>query len=257
MALYFINRYFYPDQSATSQLLTDLAVAMADGGHSVTVITSRQNYAEPDLSYPGQGSLHGVRIVRIRTTRYGRRNLVGRAFDYATFYMSLVWALLRLTGPQDVIIAKTDPPMLSVVVGPIARLRGAKLVNWLQDLYPEVAEVIGVGPRALSAPIYRLTKLLRDRSLKSAEFNVVLGEVMADRLEKLGVAPAKIRIIPNWADGELLKPVGEQDNALRREWGLQQRFVAGYSGNLGRAHEYQTLLQAMTQIAQGVTREND
>jgi hypothetical protein len=47
--LYFINRYFYPDQSATSQLLTDLAVALADGGHPVTVITSRQNYAELDF----------------------------------------------------------------------------------------------------------------------------------------------------------------------------------------------------------------
>jgi glycosyltransferase involved in cell wall biosynthesis len=249
VALYFINRYFYPDQSATSQLLTDLAVALADGGRAVTVITSRQNYAEPTVSYPPRGTLNGVKIVRIWTTRFGRGRLIGRAVDYATFYLSLAWTLMRIPQRGDVIVAKTDPPMLSVVAGPIARLRGAKLVNWLQDLFPEVAEVVGVGPRAISGPVYRIMKWMRDRSLQGAQCNVVLGDLMAERVEKLGVAREKIRIIPNWADGEGLRPVAEIDNPLREAWGLRGRFVVGYSGNLGRAHEYLTFLEAMTNLA--------
>ena len=50
---------------------------------------------------------------------------------------------LRVTG--DIIVVKTDPPLLSVVIAPIAWLRGAHLVNWLQDIFPEVAEALNVG----------------------------------------------------------------------------------------------------------------
>ena len=35
-----------------------------------------------------------------------------------------------------------------------------------------------------------------------------------------------------------------EPNPLRGEWGLDGKFVVGYSGNLGRAHEYGTLLAA-------------
>ncbi len=248
MALYFINRYFHPDQSATSQLLTDLAVALAAGGQAVTVITSRQNYADPAISYPPHGTLHGVQIVRIWTTRFGRGSLAGRAVDYVTFYASLAWTLIRMTGRGDVIVAKTDPPMLSVVAWPIARLRGAKLVNWLQDLFPEVAEVVGVGPRGVFRPISGIAKRMRDRSLRKAACNVVLGDLMAERVEMLGVSRERIRIIPNWADGEDLRPVADTVNPLREAWGLRDRFVVGYSGNLGRAHEYLTLLDAMAKL---------
>ena len=45
----------------------------------------------------------------------------------------------------DVIVAKTDPPLLSVVLAPIAKLKGAHLVNWLQDVFPEVVEKLNTG----------------------------------------------------------------------------------------------------------------
>lgn len=50
----------------------------------------------------------------------------------------------RLTREGDVIVAKTDPPLISLMGAVVARLRGARLVNWLQDLFPEVAEALGV-----------------------------------------------------------------------------------------------------------------
>ncbi len=145
MALIFLNRYFYPDHSATSQLLSDLAFALASEGQTVTIITSRLSYDDPGLSLPPQETIRGVHINRIWTTRFGRTNLVGRAIDYLTFYGAAAWRLGRLARSGDVIIAKTDPPMLSVIAAPIARWRGAKLVNWLQDLFPEVAEAVGPG----------------------------------------------------------------------------------------------------------------
>jgi colanic acid biosynthesis glycosyl transferase WcaI len=242
----FLNRYFYPDRSATSQVLSDLAFALAERGYRVRVITSRQRYDAPEERLSANETFGGVEIERAWTSRFGRQNLVGRAVDYLTFYVSAAWALACLARRHDVIVSKTDPPMLSVVVGPIAHWRHAKLVNWLQDIYPEIAEVLGVGGGSLSRFSYGLMRTLRNRSLKRAAMNVVVGERMAERIAEFGVPPNHICVIPNWADGKLIEPRDRLSNNCRGAWGLAGKFVVGYSGNLGRAHVYHTLLDAIS-----------
>ena len=47
--------------------------------------------------------------------------------------------LFTITNSNDIIIAKTDPPLISLVAALIAKTKHARLINWLQDLFPEVA----------------------------------------------------------------------------------------------------------------------
>ena len=244
----FLNRYFYPDHSATSQMLSDLAFGLAARGHQVTVITSRLRYDAPDATLPPAERIRNVDIVRIWTSRFGRHNLAGRAVDYVTFYLSAIWAVFRLARRGDVVVAKTDPPMLGVLTAPIARLRGARPVNWLQDVFPEVAQSLGVGRGRGSGLVYGALRWLRDRSLRRAAMNVALGSRMAERLDALGVARERVRVIPNWADCSLITPQDHDRNTLRQSWGLDGKFVVGYSGNLGRAHDYATLLDAIAAL---------
>ena len=145
----FLNRFFYPDHAATSQLLSDLAFALADGGREVHVITSRQRYDEPESLLPARERIRGVEVHRVWTSRFGRNWLPGRTMDYLTFYTSAAWTLFRLAHSDHVIVAKTDPPLISAVAAMVARLRGARLVNWLQDLFPEVAVASGLRVPAL------------------------------------------------------------------------------------------------------------
>ena len=123
-----------------------------------------------------------------------------------------------------------------------ARRRGLHLVNWLQDLYPEVAMALGVP--FVQGPLGRGLLRLRDASLRAADANVVVGERMAEMTRARGIAPERIHVIPNWCDDENIQPIAAADNPLRRDWGLADRFVVGYSGNLGRGHEFQTVLAA-------------
>jgi colanic acid biosynthesis glycosyl transferase WcaI len=240
--LIFANRFFFPDQSATSQILSDLAFHLAQTEREVHVITSRQRYDDPRADLTEEECIRGVQVHRIATTRFGRGALLGRAVDYLSFYASFQTALTRLARPGDIVVAKTDPPLLSIPAMIAARRRGAHLVNWLQDLYPEVAQQLGVpyaGP-----PLGYGLKLLRDSSLRRAAMNVAVGEAMAARVRAAGVDAAKIRVIPNWTDDEEIVPVETADNPLRTEWQLQDKFVVGYSGNLGRAHEFDTMIGA-------------
>ena len=189
--------------------------------------------------------MRGVHIVRVWTSRRGRSRLVGRTLDYLTFYASAAWQVLRSSRRGDVVVAKTDPPLLSIVLMPIVKLRGAKLINWLQDIFPEVAERLNIG-----GPIGRfLAKAVtpfRNWSLRSAKTNVVVGDGMAAHLEAQGISRSKITVINNWADGSLIRPQAQPEIQLRREWLPPGRFVVCYAGNLGRAHDIETALSAMT-----------
>jgi glycosyltransferase involved in cell wall biosynthesis len=239
----FVNRYFYPDISATSQHLSDLAFHLAREGVPVHVVTSRQAYSDAQARLGADEVVGGVHVSRIWSSRFGRHRLLGRALDYVTFYVAALWALFRLAQRGDVVVAKTDPPLVSVVAMTVAKLRGAVLVNWLHDLFPEIASVLGV--RGMTGRLARLLERLRDRSLASAACNVVIGEAMETRLKaRLREGGDRVRVIHNWADGEAIKPSPVDANPLRKLWGLERRFVAGYSGNMGRGHEFETMLRA-------------
>ncbi len=230
-------------------MLSDLAFALAERGHSVQVITSRLLYDDVTARLPPRQAINGVSIVRISTSRFGRGNLIGRALDYLTFYINITFALFQHARRGDVVVAKTDPPMLSVVASPIAWLRGARLVNWMQDVFPEVATALDVGKGPFVKHAFAIARNFRNRSLETAESNVVLGDRMAEHVQRNGVSSQRIRIINNWIDGDLIRPIESSQNRLREDWELKTgTFVVGYSGNLGRAHEFETMVGAVEQL---------
>lgn len=242
MKIVFINRFFYPDHSATSQLLSDLAFDFAARGRQVHIVTSRQSYDDPKAIFPKNEIVNNVVIHRVWGTRFGRAHLLGRALDYLSFYVSTFWRLLMTVARDDIVVAKTDPPLISVIAGLCAWLRGGKLVNWIQDVFPEVGQALGV--RVLSGVAGSAMRKVRNLSVNGASMNVVLGERMAAHLMGQGAIKARISIIANWADGDAIHPLAPADNPLRQSWGLKDKFIVGYSGNMGRAHEFDTLLGA-------------
>lgn len=238
----FVNRFFTPDISATSQILADLTSGLVWRGVEVHVICSRQLYDDPNARLPAHERLGDVAVHRVWTARFGRSRLLGRAIDYLTFYASALLAMLRLLRPGDVVVAKTDPPLISLVGAVVARIRGAQLINWLQDVFPEVAVRIDAlpWPRVVE-PILRA---LRNHSLRTARLNIVLGERMRQFLLRQAVPAERVRVIENWFHPGLDAPIACSASQLRASLGLEGSFVVGYSGNLGRAHEYRTILGA-------------
>ena len=89
------------------------------------------------LALPANETASGVTVHRVWTTRFGRGTLPGRAMDYLTFYLSALWRLARLADRNTILVAKTDPPMISVVAALAARGSGARLVNWRRICFPK------------------------------------------------------------------------------------------------------------------------
>lgn len=238
--LVFVNRFFYPDISATSQMLSDLCFGLEDIDMDIHVVTSRLTYTDDAKALPAEEVIMGVTVHRVWTTRFGRRFLPGRALDYLSFYIACGFTLLSLLGRGDIVVAKTDPPMISIVVKFAARICKAQQINWLQDLFPEI--LLSIKAIKKKNSFYKLIKVFRNWSLRNVACNVAIGAIMATHLKQVGLGTEEMRVIHNWADGEKIVPVTHDENNLRNEWGLQNKLVIAYSGNLGRGHEFDRIL---------------
>jgi colanic acid biosynthesis glycosyl transferase WcaI len=243
MRVIFVNRYFAPDESATSRMVTSLAFGLAEHGCQVIALTGRSGRDRDGPCLPRRENRGGVRIHRLPTVRPAEAGLAGRVADQAGFQLAVaVWCLAHLRR-GDILVACTDPPLISVTLAPIAAARGARLVNWLHDIYPEIAIELGVLSRG--SAMARLTLTLRDWSLRRATLNIVPTNSMVDGLRRRGMPRDRLTTLPYWSEDEI-GSVPPTENALRAEWGLREAFVVGYSGNFGRAHEFDTLLEAAT-----------
>lgn len=240
MKVFFFNRYYWPDRSATSQMLTDLATALAASGEQVVAVAGDREQDSAAARLPRHESDRRVEIRRLRASTLARFGLPGRALDDLAFYLAAAWFALRHVRRGDLVVAKTDPPLLGAVLGPAARLKGAGLVNWLQDLYPEVAEQLGVlRPSAFTA----LLRWLRNGSLRSARVNVAIGERMRERVAAIAGGD-RVTVIHNWSPPLAATAAPAPDNPYRAQLGLRDEVVFAYSGNLGRAHRFDALLAA-------------
>ncbi len=104
-----LNQAFFPDVVATAQYATDLALSLSKMGHKVTVVCSSRGYDDPKLRFPNQEDWNRVKIVRVRSTGFGKSSKWRRAADFGTFMASCAFRLWSL--PQfDVVVAMTSPP---------------------------------------------------------------------------------------------------------------------------------------------------
>lgn len=241
MKIVFFHRFFFPDTSATSQILSDLAFHLAARGREVHVVTGRTSEGDAPLEI-----VRGVVIHRVADAMPGPHGLLERSMAYAHFVREARNAAVRLLSRGDTAVIKTDPPMSSAAFGPLAVKRGARMVAWLQDIFPEIAIEYGIPGMRAAAP---MLKRWRDRSLALAESVIVIGDRMAQHVRALGcVPPERLHVVHNWADGGAVVPIARDGNRLRHEWKLDGRFVVAYSGNLGRVHEFETILQAASRL---------
>jgi glycosyltransferase involved in cell wall biosynthesis len=238
LSVLFINRVYPPGDGATGQLLLDLSRILVRRGHHVTIVTS-QTADSPAPTEPSDG----VQVERVRVLRLTRTSHWRRALSYLSVYPALLWRVLRLPR-ADIVVTMTDPPLL-VSLGPILKwIKRCRLVHWAQDVYPEVAEELGVLPKG--GGVARLCTALSTWAAHRNEKIIAVGRCMKDRLIQRGLCPEKIHVIPNWTHQA---PVpGADTNLFREQHQLQNRWVVMYSGNLGLAHPFEAILDAATRL---------
>lgn len=244
MRLLFLNRSYYPDVEATGQLLTELCSDLA-AMHDVRVIAGQPNFVQTATrwAFVSVERHLGVEILRVRNIRFTKASLVGRALGLISYLLIAFWAGLTSSRPQTIIV-ETDPPFLGLLGAILKWWHRCPFIYYLQDLYPEVGLAMGkLRPGTLTALLRWATQV----GLRRADQIIVLGEDMRRKVLDRGILPARITIIPNWADTAHVRPQRE-GNRLRAQWEAAGRFVVAYSGNIGLSQNLEQVLVAARQL---------
>jgi colanic acid biosynthesis glycosyl transferase WcaI len=246
MRLLFVNQYFWPDRAATAQLLGDLARTAAAEGFEVAALAGRGSYASPGrVHLESREEWNGVEIFRLPCTSFGRENFAGRISDYLTYLLSaIVWILVHQRF--DTIVCLSTPPLVAVV-GMVARRQGIRFIYKVEDLYPDIA--VELGALSADSVLARVLAKASSSILSSADVCVALDDAMGSALRKRGAG--EVAVIPNWADGEAIKPDIASGDAFREKHRLGSGLTVLYSGNLGIAHRFEEVCDAIHLLDSG------
>ncbi len=231
---------------ATAQYLTQVATALTERGHEVTVVASRRAYDELDRVFPAQEEWRGVRIFRLWSTRFGKGAKWRRATDFASFLFSCALRLAWLPRP-DVVVALTSPPLISFIGAAWARLRGSRFVYWVMDFNPD--EAIAAGWLRRDSFAARCLERCSQFSLRHAARIVVLDRFMRDLVLTKGIAAEKVAVIPPWSHDDAVRFDAPGRERFRQQHDLTGKFVVMYSGNHSPCHPLDTVLAAAERLA--------
>jgi len=240
-----LNQTFYPDVVSTAQHLSELAAALAEKGHEVTVVTGRRAYDEPDKLFPAQEMWRGVHIFRVFSTRFGKQAKWRRAADFASFIF-LCCARLAFLRRQDVVVALTTPPLISFIGAWRAKLWRARFCYWVMDLNPD--EAVAAGWLRAESLAGRMLERMSRFSLRRADKIIALDRFMRDRIVAKGIAPEKIAVIPPWSQDSVVRFDAVGREQFRAAHDLQDKFVVMYSGNHSPVHPLDTLMRAAERL---------
>lgn len=234
---------YYPTAQACSyrmQVFVDTFMSMGD---EVTVITSSANKANGVLDR----SLHKERIIYSPAIRMKKKTAVMRMLNNITFALSSIFAAL-LAGKIDVVITTSPPPLVSVPGWIIAKLKGAKLVYDVRDIWPDIAlEMKGFTEDSFFCKVFRkIARFMYKHSdvvttVSDGKVEKVKNYVSELHGSKAGSEHTdKVWLVGNGFDESVLDNAFDQ--SVVDKYGIDKKFTCVYIGNIGLAQGLGALL---------------
>lgn len=247
----FLTQHFYPDTSSTGNLLTELAVGLAEREYNIEVFTFRpQHISSKEITVPKKEIYKNIKIVRTSSLKFGKNSKIGKAYNYFSYFTKTFFKVLFSSHTKNkyLYFIVSNPPFLPLIGSVLTYLKKIEFIHLLYDVQPE--EAIAVGYMSGSGLLAKLWIWASKFIYKKAAHTIVLSEQMEDTVkEKMLVAKAdsskykQITIIDNWADGKFLKPISYDENPFIIENNLQGKFIINYSGNIGVFQKFESIMK--------------
>ena len=246
-----LSLVFRPDNVSTAQIMGDLAVDFKAKGHNVFIITTTPHYNEDPEALAGQplqaywGKLLqksvycGMEVLHAWMPRKGKNKLL-RIGAWLGFHAISTLAGIFNRFKPDVILAPSPPLTIGVSAWFLGLWHHCPFIYNVQEIYPDVAVNLGV---LRSGFVIKLLQNLERFVYAKARSLAVISVGMANCIRSKGVPEEKIHVIPNFVDVKDFRPL-PKDNEFSRRYGLQNKFVVSYAGNLGKPQGLATLIEA-------------
>jgi glycosyltransferase involved in cell wall biosynthesis len=249
--------YYYPDTASTGQILKDQAEGMLDE-FDVTVICVVPSYSGTiEDKYKTKKyyfeNINGVKVIRVRVPEFTKSNKISRIKNIVAYFFGALGAS-RKAGKQDYVFTISQPPILGGLLGVIGKWqKHAKMIYCIQDFNPE--QIMAVNYSKNKFILWAM--MVADKfSCKHSDLVITVGRDLVETLKGRfrGKKVPKYVMINNWIDEKEIYPLDANDEkvlAFRKRYGLEDKFVIMYSGNIGLYYDLENLLKIIEKFKPG------
>jgi glycosyltransferase involved in cell wall biosynthesis len=242
MRVLVLSQYYWPE----SFRITDVVELLQRTGCHVTVLAGQPNYPQGTVfegysafGFGAQQHEAGYSIYRVPLVPRGQGSAIALVANYLSFVLSASvlgpWLLRKQSF--DVILVFGMSPILQAIPAVVLKwIKGAKLVTWVQDLWPESLEATGYvrnrGVLSMVAVVVRWIYRRNDLLLVQSRAFIPPVQTIA------GKTPVMYHPNP----GELA--LGKTQAPVHSALVLEPGYNVVFAGNLGTVQALGTVLDA-------------
>lgn len=251
--------YYAPDTASTGQLLKELAEGLLDvfDVTVICVVPSYQGTVEDRYKIRRyyREEMNGVKLLRICVPEFDKTKGMSRVRNILSYFFGAMAATFRV-GEQGYVLSVSQPPILGGLLGVWGKwIKHAKYIYDIQDFNPEQTRAIGYSRnRLLLGLMMRLDKF----SCRQSDLVVTVGRDLGETLEGRfkGRKVPRYTLIHNWIDEREIYPLPQTDEkvlAFKRRYGIEDKFIIMYSGNIGLYYDLEGLIKVIGQFKGAAT----
>ncbi len=243
--------YYIPDTASTGQILRELAEGMLDK-FDITVICVVPSYLGTiEDKYKTrkyyEENINGVKVLRIRVPEFSKTNKKSRIKNIVSYFFGAMSATFKV-GKMDYVFSISQPPILGGLLGVWGKwIKHAKYIYNIQDFNPEQTLAVGYSQNKI---ITGLMMSLDKFSCKRSNLIITVGRDLVETVEKrfAGKKVPKTVMINNWIDEKEIYPLPKDHTRVvefKKKYGLDDKFVIMYSGNIGLYYDLENLIKVI------------
>ncbi|GAA0798454.1 glycosyltransferase [Faecalicatena orotica] len=253
--------YYIPDIASTGQILRELAEGMLDV-FDITVICVVPSYLGTiEDKYKTQKyykeEINGVKVLRIRVPEFNKINKISRIKNILGYFFGAMAATFKV-GKQDYVFSISQPPILGGLLGVWGKwMKRAKFIYNIQDFNPEQTIAVGYSKNKF---ILKAMMWFDKFSCKRSNLVITVGHDLVKTLEnrfKEKKVP-KCVLINNWIDEKEIHPLEDTNKGVvdfRVKYGLADKFVIMYSGNIGLYYDLENIIKVIEEFKDSTTKD--
>lgn len=230
--LWIVSEVFYPNETSTAYILTEVARALTDK-YDVKVICEDEN---PN-GYVADSFLDGIAVHRIKSVKLDEKKLLSRAFRQLILTLKLFNASVTRIKKKDKVLIVTNPAPLILAMSFLKKCKGFDYTILVHDVFPENTIPAQIYD-STDNWTYKFLKRMFDSAYSRADKLITLGVDMRKVIKMKIRSESEIVVIENWADCERIK--AENRNL--------DKITLLYAGNLGRVQGLERLLEIINQV---------
>lgn len=254
MKLLLLNTYYYPEVTSGSYITDNRLEKFAEAGIVMEMLVprpSRNVDAAVSRKYKGLREEHkyGDKLVIHRFPMFSEsNNSVLKGLRCLLVNINHFFRALFVKD-VDCIFCTSTPPTTALAASLLKQFKKTKFIYNVQDIFPD--SLVATGLSKKSSILWKAGNMMQTYIYKHADRIVVISEDFRRNLLAKGVPDEKIRVVYNWVDQAIVKPIEKKDNCLYDDFGIPKDiFTVVYAGNMGHAQNIDIILEVAKQLSE-------